>query len=152
MTFLAERLCFTDVMFVPVWRTFVLVIIVTRCVIVTTSHEQQHSYLPAITKKNIRLLPITPRLSQSPAHKRFKSAKLYLTVLLLLLSCDVEVNPGPSFDTMPMKTNSLHVDDEPSSVVENFVLNRSKALKKKEENLNLSDYTVVTIKLKPCTS
>ena len=125
----------------------------TRCVIVTTSHEQQHSYMPAITK-NIRLLPITPRLSQSPAHNRFKSIKRYLTVLLLL-SGD-EVNPGPSFDTMPMKTNSLHVDDGPSSVVENCVLNRSKALKKKEENLNRSDYTVashggmqVAIKLNP---
>ena len=43
----------------------------------------------------VKLLLMLPRNGPCKQHKRFKSSRLYLTVLLLLLAGDVELNPGP---------------------------------------------------------
>ena len=43
----------------------------------------------------VKLVLMLPRNGPCKQHKRFKSSRLYLTVLLLLLAGDVELNPGP---------------------------------------------------------
>ena len=51
----------------------------------------------------MRLILLRPRPTPCDHHRRFNSSRLYLTVLLLLLAGDVELNPGP--------TTAIEADD-----------------------------------------
>ena len=140
-------------MFGPVWRTFIIFIIAASCFIITANKRQEYNPLKLTLIENVRLLPMLPRLSPSPTHKRFKSVKIYLVVLLLSLSGDVELNPGPG-DISNFIDGQAEQKDEGDTIIENFVLNRTKALKKKDESLNRPDYSItsrdgmqVTVKL-----
>ena len=137
-------------MFGPVWRSFILMLITLRCFIASTEHPE-YSPLKARLVQNVGMLPMPPRVRSSHAHKRFRSSKLYLFVLLLTLSGDIELNPGPMQVMCSRDDQDLKIDQ---NATENFVLNRTKALQKKLDSLNRPDYLItshdgmqVTIKL-----
>ena len=52
----------------------------------------------------MKLIILRPRSAPCKHHRRFESTQLYLSLLLLLLAGDVELNPGPGL-------SSTHMDD-----------------------------------------
>ena len=43
----------------------------------------------------VRLMILRPRSSPCRHHKRFRNGQMYLSLLLLMLAGDIELNPGP---------------------------------------------------------
>ena len=135
-------------------HTFALLAAVIVCAVCRVEDTVQ--YTPWCSRKvSAQLTVLIPRPAPSKRCQKYNSKRLYIVLLLLLLAGDVELNPGPSALTltslnpgptdMKMKDEtSPKLADEPISSIENFVLNRTKALKKKDGGLNRSDYSVST--------
>ena len=80
-------------MFGAVFRAFLLALIILTAI---TKQEAVTEYTPWCRYRvQAHLIVIQPRPNPCQRHKRFFSARLYITLLLLLLSGDVEINPGP---------------------------------------------------------
>ena len=82
-------------MFRVVWRCFLLVVIVWQCILHSESGPQPNSANNISFDRDTLLLVFKPRYYVCQP-KRFKSTKLYLAILLLLTSGDIELNPGPT--------------------------------------------------------
>ena len=80
-------------MFGTVFRNFLLVIV---ALVAAMKVDEAPEYSPwSGFKVQAQLLPLLPRPVPCRRHRRFNKASLYLTLLLILLAGDVELNPGP---------------------------------------------------------
>ena len=79
-------------MFGIVFRAFLLAVAISRALVMTNDAVEYSPW--CIYKVQAQFTVLTPRQSPCQRHKRFDSSRLYLT-LLLLLSGDIELNPGP---------------------------------------------------------
>ena len=62
-----------------------------------TRYEEAIEFSPWCSQRvPVKLILMVPRPSPCKRHRRFNSSRLYLTLLLLLLSGDIELNPGPA--------------------------------------------------------
>ena len=77
--------------FGTVFRSFLLASVVLTAL---TKAEQTNEYSPwSSCRVHAQFTVLLPRSSPCQQHKRFHGCRLYLTLLLLLLAGDVELNP-----------------------------------------------------------
>ena len=89
-------------MFGVVWR---FALIASIALVAMTRTDEDIEYSPWCTYRvPVRLLILRPRPDPCQRHRRFKSSRLYLSLLLLLLAGDIELNPGPT----PVDFNITH--------------------------------------------
>ena len=80
-------------MFGIVFRAFLLTVAISTALVMTSDAVE---YSPWCSYKvQAQYIVLIPRPNPCQRHKRFDSSRLYL-MLLLLLSGDVELNPGPA--------------------------------------------------------
>ena len=61
-----------------------------------TRRDETVEYTPWCScRVAVRNIVLRPRLTPCARHRRFNSSRLYLSLLLLLLAGDIELNPGP---------------------------------------------------------
>ena len=97
-------------MFGKVYRGALLAAVVA---IALSQHDECVEYTPWCScRVQMKLLIILrPRSAPCKPHRRFESTKLYLSLLLLLLAGDIELNPGPAFTDSDRQTDSTHMDN-----------------------------------------
>ena len=81
-------------MFGAVFRSFLIAAVAITALM---KLEETIEYSPHASRCKVQaqLIVVLPRSVPCQRHKRFEGSRLYLTVLLLLLAGDVEMNPGP---------------------------------------------------------
>ena len=81
-------------MFGKVYRFALFAVVVSTALF---RHDEDVVYTPWCScRVPMRLIILRPRTTPCERHRRFNSSRFYLCLLLLLLSGDVELNPGPS--------------------------------------------------------
>ena len=96
-------------MFGILFRNFLLAAV---ALIAVMKVEEVPEYSPwCRCKVQAQLIPLLPRPVPSRSHRRFKKLSLYLTLLLILLAGDVELNPGPAAGvTDPLKMAKIDAE------------------------------------------
>ena len=82
-------------MFGTVFRSFLFALVVITA-LVKVEETIEFSPYANRCKVQAQLTVLVPRSSPCQRHKRFNGSRLYLTLLLLLLAGDIEMNPGPA--------------------------------------------------------
>ena len=96
-------------MFGVVWR-FALIAFIALAAM--TRYDEDIKYSPWCTYRvPVRLLILRPRPGPCQRHRRFNSSRLYLSLLLLLLAGDIELNPGPTPVDLSMTTEQVNLSD-----------------------------------------
>ena len=94
-------------MFGVVWRYALIATVISTAL---TRRDEDAEYSPWCSYRvPVRLIIMRPRPSPCKRHERFNCSRLYLSLLLLLLAGDVELNPGPTMeaDSVTSKENEM---------------------------------------------